>query len=75
MLEAIVEHLDDIEDLYAAEQHLTGQRTGGSEAAQRGDVLRCYGMDPQASSRCLSRFGQVGPDGSPEHLRSPARSH
>ena len=48
VLEAIVEHLDDIEDVYLAEQRLARLHAGESEAVPLEDVLKRYGMDNQA---------------------------
>ena len=43
--EAICEHLDDLEDLYLAEQRLTELRAGRSEALPLEDVMKRYGME------------------------------
>ena len=43
--EAICEHLDDLEDLYLAEQCLTELRAGRSEAVPLEDVMKRYGME------------------------------
>ena len=48
MLEAIREHLDDLEDLYLAEQRLIDLRAGKSETVPLEEVMRRYGMDDRA---------------------------
>jgi len=42
--EAILEHLDDLEDVYLAEQRLTDLRAGRSNATPLGDVMRRHGL-------------------------------
>lgn len=42
--EAILEHLDDLEDLYLAEQRLIDARAGKTEAVQLEDVMKRYGL-------------------------------
>lgn len=48
MLEAIREHLDDLEDLYLAEQRLIDLRAGKSETVPLEEVMRRHGMDDRA---------------------------
>lgn len=43
--EAILEHLDDLEDLYLAEQRLQASRAGESEAIALEDVMKRYGLE------------------------------
>ena len=43
--EAILEHLDDLEDLYLAEQRLIEIRAGKTKTVPLNDVMNCYGMD------------------------------
>lgn len=43
--EAILAHLDDLEDLYLAEKRLVDFRAGNEEAIPLGDVLREYGLE------------------------------
>lgn len=45
MIEAIKEHLDDIEDLYLAEQRLIDERAGKTEAVPLEEVMKRYGME------------------------------
>ena len=42
--EAIVAHLDDLEDLYLAEQRLLDNRAGRSESVPLEDVMKRYGL-------------------------------
>nr|WP_176704531.1 DUF6290 family protein [Pseudomonas sp.]QBM91757.1 antitoxin, TraY-domain containing [Pseudomonas sp.]QBM91832.1 antitoxin [Pseudomonas sp.] len=42
--EAIVAHLDDLEDLYLAEQRLLDNRAGRSESIPLEDVMKRYGL-------------------------------
>jgi RHH-type transcriptional regulator, rel operon repressor / antitoxin RelB len=42
--EAILEHLDDLEDIYLAEQRLADLRAGLSSTIPLEDVMRSYGM-------------------------------
>ena len=48
MLEAIREHLDDLEDLYLAEQRLIDLRAGKSGTVPLDDVMKRYDMDDRA---------------------------
>ncbi|MDE0531359.1 MAG: DUF6290 family protein [Albidovulum sp.] len=43
--EAILEHLDDLEDLYLAERRLIDIRAGKTPTAPLEDVMRDYGME------------------------------
>lgn len=43
--EAVLEHLDDLEDLYLAERELEAVRAGTSSTAPLADVMRRYGME------------------------------
>ena len=48
MIEAIREHLDDLEDLYLAEQRLIDLRAGKSKAVPLEDVMKRYGLEDRA---------------------------
>jgi len=43
--EAILEHLDDLEDLYLAEQRLIDIRAGKEETVPLEEVMKRYGME------------------------------
>ena len=43
--QAIVEHLDDLEDLYLAEQRLTDLRAGKTQAVSLEDVIKRYDLE------------------------------
>lgn len=43
--EAILEHLDDLEDLYLAEQRLIDIRAGKTQTIPLEEVMKCYGME------------------------------
>jgi len=43
--EAILEHLDDLEDLYLAEQRLTDIRAGRTQTVPLEDVIKRYGLE------------------------------
>lgn len=43
--EAILEHLDELEDLYLAEQRLVDVRTGKETTHALSDVMREYGLE------------------------------
>ncbi len=43
--EAILEHLDDLEDIYLAEKRLENIRAGRSKTVPLGEVMKRYGMD------------------------------
>jgi RHH-type transcriptional regulator, rel operon repressor / antitoxin RelB len=43
--EAILEHLDDLEDLYLAEQRLTDIRAGQTQSVPLEDVMKRYGLE------------------------------
>ena len=43
--EAILEHLDDLEDLYLAEQRLIEIRAGRSKTTPIEEVMKRYGME------------------------------
>ena len=45
MIEAIREHLDDLEDLCLSEQRLAIHRAGDSQAASLGAVMKRYGLE------------------------------
>lgn len=45
MIEAIREHLDDLEDLYLAEQRLIDIQAGKSETIPLEEVLELYGLE------------------------------
>jgi RHH-type rel operon transcriptional repressor/antitoxin RelB len=42
--EAILEHLDDLEDVYLAEQRLTDIRAGRTKTIPLDDVMKQYGL-------------------------------
>ncbi len=46
MVQAIREHLDDLEDLYLAEQRLIAHRAGASPAASLEDVMQRFDILP-----------------------------
>ena len=48
MIEAIQEHLDDLEDLYLAEQRLLNLRAGKSRTLPLDEVMKQHGMDDRA---------------------------
>jgi RHH-type rel operon transcriptional repressor/antitoxin RelB len=43
--EAILEHLDDLEDLYLAEQRLIDIRAGKTQTVPLEEVMKRYGME------------------------------
>lgn len=43
--EAILEHLDDLEDLYLAEQRLSDLRDGKTQAVPLSEVTRQHGLE------------------------------
>jgi RHH-type rel operon transcriptional repressor/antitoxin RelB len=43
--EAILEHLDDLEDLYLAEQRLIDIRAGRTKTIPLDDVMKQYGLE------------------------------
>ena len=43
--EAIIEHLDDIEDIYLAQRELESVRSGQSQTVPLEDVMLRYGME------------------------------
>ena len=43
--EAIIEHLEDLEDLYLAEQRLIDIRTGKTQTVPLEEVMKRYGME------------------------------
>jgi RHH-type rel operon transcriptional repressor/antitoxin RelB len=45
MIEAISEHIDDLEDIYLAERELIEIRAGRSVTTPIEEVMRRYGMD------------------------------
>jgi RHH-type transcriptional regulator, rel operon repressor / antitoxin RelB len=42
--EAILEHLDDLEDIYLAKQRLAALRAGRSDAVPLADVMKRHGV-------------------------------
>ena len=45
MVEAIREHLDDLEDLYLAEQRLIDIRSGKTQSVPLEEVMKRYGLE------------------------------
>lgn len=45
MIEAITEHMDDLEDLYLAEQRLIDLRAGRSKTVSLEEVMKRYEME------------------------------
>ena len=45
MIEAIREHIDDLEDLYLAEQRFIVNRDGKTKTIALEDVMKPYGME------------------------------
>jgi RHH-type rel operon transcriptional repressor/antitoxin RelB len=45
MIEAIREHLDDLEDLYLSEQRLIANRAGQSQSTSLEEVMKRYGLE------------------------------
>ena len=45
--QAIEQHLDDLEDIYLAEQRLTEIRAGRTQTIALEDILKRYGMENQ----------------------------
>ena len=45
MIEAIREHIDDLEDLYLAEQRLIANRAGESQSIPLEEVMKRYGLE------------------------------
>ena len=45
MIEAIKEHLDDLEDLYLAERELEAVRAGRSETITLEEMMKRYGLE------------------------------
>jgi len=45
MVEAICEHIEDLEDLYLAEQRLIAIRAGEAKTIPIGKLLKRYGME------------------------------
>ncbi len=45
MIEAIREHIDDLEDLYLAERELDAVRTGSSVPVALNELMKRYGME------------------------------
>jgi RHH-type rel operon transcriptional repressor/antitoxin RelB len=43
--EAILEHLDDLEDLYLAEQRLTDIRAGKTQTVPLDELMKRYGLE------------------------------
>ena len=45
MVEAICEHIEDLEDLYLAEQRLLDSRAGKSMSLPLEEVMKVYGLE------------------------------
>jgi RHH-type rel operon transcriptional repressor/antitoxin RelB len=43
--EAILQHLDDLEDVYLAEQRLTDLRAGRTDTVSLADLMERYGLE------------------------------
>ena len=72
MIEAIREHLDDLEDLYLAEQRLIDLRAGKSNAVPLEDVMKRYSLEDRAWPRRRARSQQSRPAGGSAHPGLPA---
>jgi RHH-type rel operon transcriptional repressor/antitoxin RelB len=55
--EAIVEHLDDLEDLYLAEARLQALRSGEDRSRPLADVARDFGLHDQVAPAPYLRVG------------------
>ncbi|MGA9392790.1 MAG: DUF6290 family protein [Candidatus Sulfotelmatobacter sp.] len=49
--EAILQHLDDLEDVYLAEKALADIRSGRSKTIPLEDVMRQYGLKTEATGK------------------------
>ncbi len=45
MIEAVCEHLDDLEDLYLAEERLIKYRAGKTQSVPIEEVMKRYGLE------------------------------
>ena len=45
MIEAISQHIENLEDLYLAEQRLIANRAGKSKSVRLEDVMKRYGLE------------------------------
>jgi RHH-type rel operon transcriptional repressor/antitoxin RelB len=45
MIEAITEHLEDLEDLYLAEQRMIDIRAGRTQTVPLAEVMKQYGLE------------------------------
>ncbi|AJC78248.1 TraY domain-containing protein [Rhizobium sophoriradicis] len=43
--QAIIEHLDDLEDIYLAEKRLDELREGESDSVPLAELVECHGME------------------------------
>ena len=59
--QAILQHLDELEDRYVAEQRLTDLKAGRSASASLGDVLNRYGMEDRDLTERITRARQARP--------------
>lgn len=50
MIEAIGEHIDDLEDIYLTERELEKIRTGNSTTSPLSEVMKRHGMEVELSS-------------------------
>ena len=57
--EAILEYLDDLEDVYLAEKSLTDIRSGNVKTIPLTEVMKRYGMDDWINTWCRSRTKQI----------------
>ena len=59
MIEAIRDHLDDLEDLYLAEQRLIDIRTGNSQAFPLEEMLERYGSESRVDPANVGDLGNL----------------
>jgi RHH-type rel operon transcriptional repressor/antitoxin RelB len=70
--EAILEHLDDLEDIYLAEKRLEDIRAGRTTTVPLAEVMKRYGLEDWARPGGRAGAGQARPSCSQAHFEVSA---
>ena len=72
--EAVLNHLEDLEDVYLSEQELIALREGRSKTIPIEEVMKRYGMEDRTVPNRGSRAGRTGSHSSAANSEVPVRT-